>query len=434
MKLQSPNRRAFVKKTGTTVLGASLGFNIIQGRPSYYSKMNADTLKVGIIGCGGRGTGAAVQAVSSDPNVVLTVMADAFKDRLDKSYDALMNEVPDKIMVDEDQKYVGLDAYKKVIESDVDVVILTTPPNFRPKHLEEAIAAGKHVFCEKPVAVDAPGIRRIIAAAKEAKEKNLALMSGFCWRHDSPKIDTFNKVLDGAIGNVQSIYNTYNTGALWYNDPKDDWTTMEQQLRNWLYYNWISGDHIIEQAIHSIDMMSWAMGDKMPISASGTGGRQSRVEDKYGNVYDHFAIMYDYGDGKRGYHFSRQQKGCARAYGIDMIGDKGRCDINVSNKHQITNSNGEWDWDGERKNMYQNEHDTLFASIRAGNPYNDGVRMAESTMLGILGRMVAYTGETITYEDALASNETLGPPIDDITFDMEWPLAPVAQPGITKFA
>ncbi|MFT4566534.1 MAG: myo-inositol 2-dehydrogenase/D-chiro-inositol 1-dehydrogenase [Saprospiraceae bacterium] len=434
MIINNSSRRDFVKKTGATVLGSSLGLNILSAKPSWHNKLNVDTIKVGLIGCGGRGTGAALQAVSSDPNVVLTAMADAFQDRLDTSYNALLDEVSaDKVMVDNDHKFVGLDAYKKVLASDVDVVLLTTPPNFRPQHLEEAIASGKHVFCEKPVAVDAPGIRRVMAAAKKAKEKNLAVMSGFCWRHDVPKIDTFNRVLDGAVGDISSVYNTYNTQALWYHEPKEGWGTMETQLRNWLYYNWLSGDHIIEQAIHSIDMMSWALGDRMPLSASGSGGRQSRVEEQYGNIFDHFSIMYDYGDGVRGHHVSRQQKGTSRAYGVDVMGTGGRCEIDVFKKHTITNKDGEWNWDGKKSNMYQNEHNTLFASIRAGNPFNDGQRMAESTMLGIMGRMVAYTGKTLTYDEALASEEILGPPIEDINWDMDYPLAPVAQPGITKF-
>ena len=217
-------------------------------------------------------------------------MADIFRDTLDKSYDNLMNENPDKIMVDEDHKFVGFDAYKKVIASDVDVVILCTPPSFRPAHLEAAIEAGKHIFCEKPVAVDAPGIRRVIASAKKAKEKGLALMSGFCWRHDSPKIDTYNKLLDGSIGEITSIYNTYNTGALWYKERQPNWTDFETTMRNWLYFNWLSGDHIAEQAVHSLDLMSWAYGDVLPVKVSGTGGRQSRTEEKFGNVYDHLFV------------------------------------------------------------------------------------------------------------------------------------------------
>ena len=214
-----------------------------------------------------------------------------------------------------------------MIDSDVDVVILTTPPSFRPAHLEAAIGAGKHVFCEKPVAVDAPGIRRVLASAKKAKEKGLSLMSGFCWRHDIPKQETYKRILDGSIGDVVSIYNTYNTGALWYKDRKEGWTDNETMMRNWLYFNWLSGDHIAEQAVHSLDLMSWAYGDKLPVKVSGTGGRQSRTEGKFGNVYDHFALVYDYGDGKMGYHFSRQQKDTSRAYDISMMGDQGRAYI-----------------------------------------------------------------------------------------------------------
>ncbi|PHN06084.1 Gfo/Idh/MocA family protein [Flavilitoribacter nigricans] len=434
MDKSNTSRREFMKKSGSALIASGLGLNVLAARSGRPFDFNADTIKVGLIGCGGRGTGAAYQATMADDNVVLTAMADLFQDRLDSSYKNLMNENPDKIKVEEDMKFVGFDSYKKVLASDVDVVLLATPPNFRPGHLAAAIEAGKHIFCEKPVAVDAPGVRSVIESAKKAKEKGLALMSGFCWRHDVPKIDTYNRILDGAIGNVHTIYNTYNTGALWFRDRQPDWSDLEYKMRNWLYYNWMSGDHIVEQAIHSIDLMSWAMGDELPVSASGTGGRQSRTEDQYGNVYDHFAIVYEYGDGRRGYHFSRQQKDTARAYGIDMMGDQGRCNIDVFRKHEIIGKDGEWNWDGKKSNMYQNEHNTLFASIRKGEPFNDGVRMANSTMLAIWGRMVAYTGQTISWEDALNSDEQLGPDLNEYSWDMDWKMAEVAQPGITKFS
>ncbi|NND08743.1 MAG: Gfo/Idh/MocA family oxidoreductase [Saprospiraceae bacterium] len=424
------SRRSFVKKTGSAVLASTIGLNLLSAKSR---DINADTLKVGLIGCGGRGTGAALQATKADDNVVLTAMADVFDDRLQKSYTNLLQENPDKIKVQPDQMFIGFDSYQKVLQSDVDVVILTTPPCFRPGHLEAAIKAGKHVFCEKPVAVDAPGIRRVIAAAKMAKEKGLALMSGFCWRHDEPKQATYERLLDGAIGDIHTVYNTYNTGSLWYHERKDEWNDFQYSLRNWIYYTWMSGDHITEQAVHSIDLMSWAMGDQMPISASGTGGRQSRTEDNYGNVFDHFAIVFDYPDGKKGFHFSRQQHGCSRAYGLDITGNKGRCNIHVSNNHHIMGKR-EWKWEGERSNMYQNEHNTLFASIRSGNPFNDGVRMANSTLLAIWGRMVAYTGQTITWDEAFNSEETLGPKLEDCNWDLNWPLKEVARPGITKFA
>ena len=432
MKKPSKSRRNFIKKSSGAVLTSTLGFNILSAKPHSARNINSDTLKVGLIGCGGRGTGAAHQASMADPNVMITALADIFRDRLDKSYDNLKIENPDKLNVDEDHKFIGFDSYKQLLATDVDVVILGTPPNFRPGHLAAAVEAGKHVFCEKPVAVDAPGIRSVIETAKKAKEKGLALMSGFCWRHDVPKIDTYNKLNDGAIGDIHTIYNTYNTGALWFHERQPNWSDLEFEMRNWLYYNWMSGDHIIEQAIHSIDLMSWAMGDELPIKATGTGGRQSRTEPEFGNIFDHFAVVFEYPDGKKGFHFSRQQKDCSRSYHVDMLGTEGRCYIDVFRKHEITGKE-QWKWKGEKSNMYQNEHDTLFSSIRNGQPFFDGVRMANSTMLGIWGRMVAYTGQSLTWEEALNSNEVLGPKIDEYSWDLEWPLMDVAKPGITKF-
>ncbi len=432
MTTNDKSRRDFVKKTGSAVLASGLGMNVLTARSSSF-QMNSETLKVGLIGCGGRGTGAALQATRADNNVVLTMMADIFQDRLDESYKNLKKENPGKVMVEEGNKLIGFDAYKKVLESDVDVVLLTTPPSFRPGHLRAAIEAGKHVFCEKPVAVDAPGIRHVIESAKMAKSKGLALMSGFCWRHDDPKNATYSRLLDGAIGDIHTVYNTYNTGELWYRDRQPGWTDFQTTMRNWLYFNWLSGDHITEQAVHSLDLMAWAFGDVLPVSATGTGGRQVRTDPKFGNVYDHFAIVFDYPDGKKGFHFSRQQKNCSRAYGLDMIGDKGRCNIHVSNNHEIIGKKN-WKWEGERNDMYQTEHDTLFASIRSGKPFNDGIRMANSTMLAIWGRMVAYTGQTITWDEAINSNETLGPKLEEYSWDLKWPMQDVAKPGITKFA
>ena len=424
------SRRAFMKTTGKVAAGSALAFHI--GLPKVFAR-NSDTLKVGLIGCGGRGTGAANQAMNADPNVVLHAMGDVFEDRLNKSYSALKTENPSKLQVDEDHKFVGFDAYKKVLESDVDVVILTTPPSFRPAHLEAAIEAGKHVFFEKPVAVDAPGIRRVIAAAKKAKEKNLSVMSGFCWHYDFPKRETFERVLNGDIGEVLSVYNTYNTGELWFHDRQNNWNDMQYKLRNWLYYNWMSGDHIVEQAIHSIDMMAWAFNDELPEKITATGGRQSRIDEQYGNVYDHFAVVYEYANGGKGYHFSRQQKGCSRSYGLNMAGTLGHCNIDVWKRHEITGPN-KWRYKGEKNNMYQTEHDELFAAIRKGEPFNDGIRAANSTLLAIAGRMAAYTGESLTFDQALNSQEILGPSIDKYSWQLDWADAPVAQPGITKFS
>lgn len=438
MKKQTTDtsRRKFLRTTGATVVGSSLAFNVL-GKSNADLRFNSDTLKVGLIGCGGRGTGAANQAINSDPNVVLTAMADVFEESMETAYNALLDENPDKVMVAPDHKFIGFNSYKKVLESDVDVVILATPPCFRPAHLEAAIEAGKHVFFEKPVAVDAPGIRRVIATAKKAKEKNLGFMSGFCWRYDYPKRATYDRLLDGAIGDIHTIYTTYNTGALWWKETKPSWGKFKKELRNWIYYNWLSGDHIMEQAVHSLDLMSWAMGDVLPVKAVGTGGRQSRTEEKFGNVYDHFSIIYEYPNGEKGFHIARQQKDCARAYHIEATGNKGRANMDVFSKHEIMGRKN-WQWEKkhskkEKNNMYQTEHDELFASIRKGNPINDGVRAANSTMLALWGRMVAYTGESLTWDQALNSEEILGPKIDEYNWDLDWKMADVAQPGITKF-
>lgn len=433
MKKDYKSRREFIKKSSSAVLTSAVGFNILSAQPLSQRNINSETLKVGLIGCGGRGTGAALQASKADPNVIITAMADIFRDRLDKSYENLKLENPDKLKVDEGHKFIGFDSYRKLLETDVDVVILATPPNFRPGHLAAAVEAGKHIFCEKPVAVDAPGIRSVIETAKKAKEKGLAMMSGFCWRHDTPKIDTYQRILDGAIGDVHTVYNTYNTGALWFHERQPQWSDFEFQMRNWLYYTWISGDHITEQAVHSLDLMAWAMGDEVPLKATGTGGRQSRTEEQYGNVYDHFAIVYEYPNGKKGFHFSRQQKDCSRAYHVELTGSQGTSYIDVFRKHEIKGKE-KWKWRGEKNNMYQNEHDTLFASIRKGDPYFDGIRMANSTMLAILGRMVAYTGQTLTWDEALNSQEVLGPELEAFSWDLKWPMKEVAKPGITKFS
>ena len=425
------SRRRFIKNSGAATAGSVLAMNIMI--PGKSSGMNSDTLKVGLIGCGGRGTGAANQALKADNDVVLTAMADTFGNRLESSLANLKELHGDRVQINKKNKFIGFDGYQKVIDSDVDVVILTTPPVFRPLHLEKAVAAGKHIFCEKPMAVDAPGIRRAMEAAKKAKEKNLSLVSGFCWRYHTPKRETFEKILNGDIGEVHTVYNTYNTGELWSKPWQPEWTDMEKKMRNWLYYNWISGDHIIEQAIHSIDMGSWVMNDMKPKSVTATGGRQVRTEEIFGNIFDHFAVEFEYENGAKAFHFCRQQKNCSRSYHVEMWGTKGKCVVDVIRRqHEIMGENP-WRYRGEGNDMYQQEHDELFASIRAGKPMNDGEWMLHSNLMGIMGRMAAYTGQTITYEEALNSEEKLGPDPEEYTWDLVVEGPPVAKPGITKF-
>jgi len=426
---ENSSRRNFIKTSSVAVAGSLLlpRLGIQSARAE-----NSDVLKIGLIGCGGRGTGAAGQALNADKNVVLTAVADVFDDRLQIGLNSIRGERGDKVKVQPDHCFVGLDAYQKLLASDVDVVILATPPGFRPTHLKAAVAAGKHIFCEKPMAVDAPGVRTVLAAAEEAKKKQLALASGFCWRSHYPKRETFNRVLDGSIGKIQTVYSTYNTGPVkesTLNGP--GWSDMEKQLRNWYQFAWLSGDHIVEQAVHSLDMMSWALGDVPPVRATAVGGRQVRTS--WGHIYDHFGVTYEYENGTRGMHMCRQQSGCSNDYAVHMAGTKGNCTVDCTRSQHIITGDNAWRYSSKEPviDMYQVEHNEFFASIRSGKLINHGSWMAQSTLIAIMGRMAAYTGQTISWEQAMHSEETLAP--EKISWDAAVTVPPVAMPGATKF-
>jgi predicted dehydrogenase len=422
----SSTRRDFVKASSALTAGALLASPYIAN-----AAKDDKVIKIGLVGIGGRGSGAAAQAMNADPNVALTAIGDLFEDRIKLRSRILKARGRDKYQVTDETTFTGFDAYKKVIDSGVDVVILTTPPAFRPQHLEYAIEKGVHCFFEKPVAVDAIGVRKVIELAKKAKEKNLSFMSGFCWRHHKPKHEVFGRILDGAIGDINSMYSTYNGGEVWKKKREDGWSDLEAQMRNWNAHLWLSGDSIVEQAVHCIDMMQWAMGESLPTHAEGTGGRQVYNDlDKYGNIYDHFAIAYQWENGTRGYHFSRQQNGTSGSYELELSGNKGFC--SAKNRHMIDAGESSWRYRGENNDMYQTEHDELFASIREGKPFNDGERAAHSTMMAILGRMVAYTGQKITYTDALNSKESLVP--QNFNWEMELAVPNPPVPGVTRFS
>lgn len=429
-KTGTTRRRTFLKSTGAAVIGGTLAYNM--GIVGAMAAVSSNTLKVGLIGCGGRGTGAAAQALRADPDVVLTAMGDVFADRLEQSLKSLAEELPaEKLSVSKEHRFIGFDAYRKVIDSGVDVVLLATPPGFRPEHLMAAVDAGKHVFCEKPVAVDAPGVRKVLAAARKAKEKNLSIVSGFCYRYDYGSRAMFDKILNGEIGELMAVTTMRYGGELWSFPRQPGWTDMEYQMRNWYYYHWLSGDHIVEQAVHSIDLMCWVMGDQLPVRATGTGGRQVRTDPVFGNIYDHFAIEYEYAGGARGYHFCRQHNNCTNRNAIEMFGNKGLARITMGKPVLELSGKGNWTYDGKKNDMYQTEHDELFASIRNGRPVNDGEWMANSTMMAIMGRDSAYTGRTVTWEDAIKSDKTEGPPPDQFSWDLQWEGPGVAIPGKT---
>lgn len=425
-------RRRFLQIAGLTAAVGVIGNNSASGSEPFSKSNNTNTIKVGLIGCGGRGTGAAIQALRADKNVVITSLGDVFEDRLEEAYNALTTTYPKKVKINVDDKYIGFNAYQKVVDSGVDVVLLATPPAFRPDHLAYAVNAGKHVFCEKPVAVDAPGVRKVLAAAKQAKDKKLSLVSGFCFRYDYANRALFSKVIDGEIGEIKTVTTFRYGGELSDQQSPVDETGIAYQIRNWYYQNWLSGDMLVEQAVHSIDMMSWAMNGRLPVKAIGTGGRQVRVAKKFGNIYDHFAIEYEYENGAKGFHFCRQQSGTASRNTVEVAGTMGDAKVTIGREHIITGANP-WHYTGEKNNMYQTQHDVLFASIRSGKPINDGEWMANSTMIGIMGTIAAYTGQEITWEQAFNSEHSIGPKIEDYDWDLEWENPPIPIPGITKF-
>jgi len=423
------SRRDFLAKSTSAIVAGSVAANL--GLTSAVHAAGSDVLRVGLVGCGGRGTGAARQALSADPNVKLVAMADAFSDRLDASLENLSNsDVGQKVAVDEDHRFVGFDAYKSVIES-CDVVVLASTPHFRPRHLKAAVDAGKHVFAEKPVAVDAPGVRSVIETSQLAAEKGLSLVSGLCWRYHDLKRETFEQIHDGTIGDITSLQCSYNSGGVW--EPRRTreqcQSEMEYQLRNWYYYTWLSGDFNVEQHIHSLDKMAWAMKDQTPLKVSGSGGRQQRTDPKYGNIYDHFNIVYEYDNGVKAFARCRHFRGCTNDVSDHIFGTKGRVDVF---KHRIYDYSGETLWRSKaaKNDMYQTEHDELFASIRSGKPINNGHYMSMSTMMAIAGRMAAYTGKTLKWDEILNSKEDLSPAKYEWT-SLETPS--VAIPGVTPF-
>lgn len=425
---QESSRRQFLKTSGAAALGTVLAADVTIA-PRLFAA-DSDTLKVGLIGCGGRGSGAASQALRADPNVVLTAMGDVFSERLENSLNELRRQAPDRVKVEADHRFVGIDAYQKVIDSGVDVVLLTTPPGFRPQHFQAAIAAGKHVFCEKPMATDAPGVRSVLATAEEAKKKKLAVVAGFCWRYDYARREFYKRIHDGAIGDVRAIYATYLTNPVKPMPPADrrppGATDLEWQLRNWYNFVWLCGDGLVEQACHSVDKIAWAMKDVPPLRAVATGGRQ--IPNNEGNIYDHIDVFYEYENGVRAFMAQRQISGCYNDNSDYLMGATGTASIKSG--RPVILGKERWRYSGATPDMYQVEHNELFASIRKGEPINDGVWMCHSTLMAIMGRTAAYTGQEMTWEQALASDEKLVP--DNLTWDMKLPPAPMAMPGRTK--
>jgi len=405
---------------GTAALGSLV--------PNAFARAN-DTIKVGLIGCGGRGTGAAeniCQAAGTTYNIKLHAMGDVFADRLKNCYEATKNNAvsKDKFDVDRDRCFVGFDAYKQVIDC-CDLIMLATPPGFRPQHLEYAVKAGKNIFTEKPVAVDGTGIRKVLNAATEAKDKGLAVVAGTQRRHQAGYIESMKRIQDGAIGEIVSARVFWNQGNIWAVPRKEGWSDVEYQLRNWYHFLWLCGDCIVEQHVHNLDVACWALGGH-PVAAVGMGGQEINTAPEYGESFDHFAVDYEFPNNVHVHSMARQIAGTESEVAEHLVGTKGRWDSGgyrfsgaVQDRIRV-----------REVNPYVQEHIDLLESITTGKPINELKQVAESTMTAIMGRMSAYTGKKVTWEQALESK------LDTFPASLDWKMSlpgpKVAKPGQTE--
>jgi len=424
-----------MKSGSAAVVGSVVASQMPVSANAYYS--SNDEIRVGLIGCGGRGTGAASQALSTKENIKLVAMADVFQDRLDRAYESLTNPDADfaetvagRIDVPEERRFVGWNAYQQVIEL-CDVVLIATPPGFRPIHFEAAVAADKHIFMEKPVATDAPGIRRVLAAAEVAKAKNLNVVVGLQRHYQSRYLEWVDRMHKGMIGDITTARVYWNSGGVWVRDRaslEEDagraLTEMEYQMRNWYYFNWLCGDHIVEQHIHNLDVGNWVMGE-VPVRAQGQGGRLVRTGKDHGEIFDHHYVEYEYANGARMISQCRHQPNCLNRVSEAFHGTNGSAPspgvLVSASGHNLYNHQGKND-----ANPYQVEHDELFAAVAAGDyKYWDAERGANATMTAILGRMATYSGKMVDWDEAIASERSIMP--ETYAWDAEPPVLPNAE-------
>ena len=436
---QALTRRSFLSSTSKTIAGAAALSTLPIERFAHGAISPGDTLKIALVGCGGRGSGAASQALTTGESVKLVAVADVHKDRMDGSLKGLAAQHKHKVEVPDDHKFIGFDAYKQAI-SLADVVILATPPGFRPMQFEEAVRQGKHIFTEKPVAVDGTGVRRFLAAAEEAKKKNLKVGVGLQRHHHPGHIECIKRLQDGAIGDIVAMRAYWNGNTPWvkprrvkignekpleeiYGRPL---TEMEYQLRNWYYFVWLCGDHICEQHIHNLDMVNW-LKNGHPVSARGNGGCETRKGPDYGEIFDHHVVEFTYPDGSVCFSQCRHQLGCWNQVDQHAIGTKGRSDFE-RNTISLYEPNAwlggkSWRYSEKAKDPYQQEHDDLFDAIRNDKPYNEAEYSAHSTLTSILGRMSTYTGKEVTWEQAMNSK------LDTMPKNLAWDAPTPTSPG-----
>ena len=438
-KVPNVSRRHFLKTSAATGVAAALA-----GVPKMFAR-GSDKLRVGLVGCGQRGTGAAKNCVHAAENVEIVAMGDLFEDRLQESFKSLKNnetiksdwyssipwQCADKAKVTEETCFVGFDAYKKVIACDVDMVILATPPHYRPMHLAAAVEANKHVFIEKPVAVDPVGVRSVIASSELAAKKGLSIVAGTHCRRHAPYLEIMKRIHNGQIGEIVAgqCYFNWGKGLDWKYPRQTGWSDMQWQCRNWYYFTWLSGDHIVEQHVHNIDAINWAIGAN-PVKAMGMGGREVRTDAVYGNIFDHFAVEFEYPNGVRVLSMCSQIEGTTVRTSEHLVGTKGTTctDKGVG---RIEGKNP-YEYDGPSSNPYVQEHTDLINSIRTSELLNEGRQIAESTLAAIMGRMSAYTGREISWKWVMnGSKLDLSPPRYDFG-DWPLPVRPVPVPGKTR--
>ncbi len=420
---KNPSRRDFIKTGSAVVAGTAAGtaalgsLSIAQAAHAY----GGDEIKIGLIGCGGRGTGAVNQAMNTKGPTKLVAMADVFADRLQGSLRGIKGRHGDKVDVPAERQFVGLDGYKGVVESDCDVVIMATSPGFRPLHFEACIKAGKHVFAEKPVATDAPGVRRFLEAGELAKQKDLLVQIGLQRRHEEAYRETIAKIHDGVIGDITATRVYWNGGGVWTRPRQEGQTELEYQVRNWYYFNWLCGDHICEQHIHNLDVGCWVKND-YPVSANGMGGREVRTSKEHGEIFDHHGVEYTFADGSKMFSQCRHIPGCWNSVSEFAHGTKGTADISGG---KLFNEKGDLIFHSKgARGGHQQEHHNLFADIRAGKRPNEAEYGAKSTMVAILGRMCTYSGKSIKWQDAINSNHALADFDALVKLDQEAPVNP----------
>lgn len=423
------NRRDFLK-TGAAIAATASTLSLARSAHA----AGSDAIRIGLIGCGGRGRGAALNALNTGKDVRLTAVADLFDFQAKPAIEQITKQKPDQVDVPPERCFLGFDAYKKLIDSGVDVVLIATAVHFHPTLLTAAIEAGKHVFTEKIHALDAPGLRQTMAACEMAKQKRLSLMSGLCWRHNPAVQETMKRVLDGAIGQIVAIQACYMVGARRAYIKKPEMTEMQYQMWNWYNFHWLSGDQPGAQLVHCLDLASWGLGDQPPAKAWGLGGRQVCVQPRYGDQFDHHAAVFEYESGVRLFAYCRDQSNCYNEYAVTFLGTKGRACVP---QRCFVEGEQPWTYKGRGANMYDLEHVALFDAIRKNEPVNCGRYMATSSGLAILARETCYTGKQIEWDAIMKSDATFALPKYD--WDVQPPVVPdadgnypAAMPGISS--